>query len=196
MLMPAMEILLASTSPYRRAQLERIGLSVHTIPPGVDEDAVKTQGLTPRGLAEQLSFEKALRVAKVAPEAIVIGGDQLVEIDGRVLGKPGTVEAAVEQLTLLSGRMHTLLTAITVIRGADRLRHTDVTRLTLRTLSREAIERYVEADRPFDCAGAYKLESRGIVLVERIESEDHSAITGIPLIALVSILRKLGCEIP
>lgn len=191
-----MDLVLASSSPYRRAQLERIGLSIRAIPPGVDEDAVKAEGLAPQDLAQRLAYEKAAAVAAKEPAAIVIGGDQLVEIDGRALGKPGTEERAIEQLLLLSGRTHTLITAIAVVSGKEIGRHTDVTRLTMRSLDRAELERYVLADRPLDCAGAYKLESRGIVLFDRIESEDHSAITGIPMIALVTILRRMGCAIP
>jgi septum formation protein len=191
-----MDLILASTSPYRRAQLERVGLAVRAIPPGVDEDSVKAEGLAPRALAERLAYEKAARVAEQEPSAIVIGGDQLAEVGGRVLGKPGTEANAVEQLALLSGRTHTLITAICVIRGPTIRRHTDVTRLTMRALTQEELSRYVAADRPLDCAGAYKLEARGIALIERIESEDHSAITGVPMIALVTILRELGIAIP
>jgi septum formation protein len=191
-----MEIVLASTSPYRRAQLERLGLELRAVPPGVDEEVLKGQGLAPRALAERLAHAKAARVAAREPEAIVIGGDQLVELDGRVMGKPETAANAVAQLALLSGRTHTLVTAIAVLcRGAVE-RHTDVTRLTMRSLTEAELERYVEADRPLDCAGSYRLESRGIALFERIESEDHSAITGVPLMAVVSILRRLGVEVP
>jgi septum formation protein len=191
-----MELVLASSSPYRRAQLERIGLSILAIPPGVDEDAVKAEGLAPRALAERLAYEKAAAVAEERPHAIVIGGDQLVELDGRVLGKPGNRARALDQLTMLSGRTHTLITAIAVIAGPRIERHTDVTRLTMRPLDRGALSRYVDADRPIDCAGAYKLESRGIVLIERIESDDHSAVTGVPIMALVRILSALGVQLP
>jgi septum formation protein len=191
-----MELILASTSLYRKAQLERAGLAIQTIPPGVDEENLKGSGLAPRALAERLAYEKAAAVALNRPHAVVIGGDQLAEVDGRVLGKPGTEARAVEQLALLSGRTHTLITAISVIHGSAIHRHTDVTRLTMRALTAEELSRYVAADRPIDCAGAYKLESRGIALFEKIESDDHSAITGIPLIALISILRSLGVEVP
>lgn len=191
-----MKIVLASSSPYRRAQLERIGLTVHAEDPGVDEERVKTADLPPQALAEKLAELKAKAVAARFPEAAVIAGDQLVELGGRVLGKPQTEERALEQLVGLAGKQHTLITAMVVALQGDLHRHTDVTRLTMRSLDRPALARYVQADQPLDCAGSYKLEARGIVLFERIESADHSAITGLPLMALVSILRSLGCAIP
>lgn len=191
-----MKIVLASTSPYRRAQLEQIGLSVQPEPPGVDEEAVKAAGLTPRALAEKLAELKANAVAARFPDAAVIAGDQLVELEGQVLGKPQTTARAVDQLERLAGKQHTLITAMVVALQGNLQRHTDVTRLTMRPLDREALARYVEADQPLDCAGSYKLEARGIVLFERIETEDCSAITGLPLMALVSMLRGLGCAIP
>jgi septum formation protein len=117
-------------------------------------------------------------------------------IDGEILGKPGTVEAAERQLARLAGRTHVLITAVAVIAGERVLRHTDVTRLSMRALPPAAIARYVAADDPVDCAGAYKLERRGIALFSRIESDDHTAIVGLPLIALTRMLVELGFAIP
>ncbi|WP_169976668.1 Maf family protein [Tautonia rosea] len=193
-----MDLILASTSPYRRALLERLGLPFRCRAPGVDEDALKNQGLSPRELADRLAIAKADAVARLEPNpaAIVIGSDQLVAFEGRVLGKPGSVDRAVEQLLSLSGRDHELITAMAVIQGSHVIQHTDVARLHVRPLSQSEIERYVLADQPIDCAGAYKLESRGIVLFEQIDCADHSAITGLPLMALTTILRDLGVPIP
>jgi septum formation protein len=193
-----MDLILASTSPYRRALLERLGLPFRCRAPGVDEDALKGQGLTPRELADRLALAKADAVARLEPNpaSIVIGSDQLVAFEGRVLGKPGSVERAVEQLHSLSGREHELITAMAVIQGSRVIQHTDVARLRVRPLSRPEIERYVLADQPIDCAGSYKLEARGIALFDQIISADHSAITGLPLMALTTILRDLGVAIP
>jgi septum formation protein len=193
-----LEVVLASTSPYRQALLERTGISFRCRAPLIDEAAVAANepGLEPRPLAEALALAKASSVAALERGAAIIGCDQLVSLDSRVFGKPATPEKAVDQLAALSGHMHELITALVVISGGQILRHTDVTRLWMRPLSRSAIERYVRVDRPLDCAGSYKLESRGIILFERIESADHTAITGLPLIALVTILRELGYEIP
>jgi septum formation protein len=191
-------LVLASTSAYRRALLERLGLPFRCCAPLCDEAALQREAadLEPRRLAERLALAKASSLVEDEPGSAIIGSDQLVSFGGRVFGKPGTMERAVDQLFSMAGQTHELITALMVIRGSDVFRHTDVTRLRMRPLSREAIERYIIADAPIDCAGSYKLESRGIVLFDRIESDDHSAITGMPLIALVTILRELGFTIP
>ena len=195
---PSPDLVLASTSPYRRALLERLGVPFRCRAPLCDEAALQRQwsGLEPRPFTENLAMAKATSLAAEETGSAIIGCDQVVAFEGRIFGKPGSAERAVDQLVMMSGRTHELITAMVVLRGAEIFLHTDVTRLRMRTLSREAIERYVAADLPMDCAGSYKLESRGIVLFDRIDSEDHSAITGLPLIALVTILRELGFPIP
>ncbi len=190
------ELILASTSPYRRQLLQRLGVPFRCSAPEVDESVFQSLGLAPQNLAERLAEEKARAVSRKEPGAFVLGGDQLATIDNQILGKPGEFDAAVEQLMFLSGRTHTLITAVALVRDAEIWTHTDLTTLHMRALSRDEIRRYVEADRPLDCAGAYKLEARGIVLFERIESEDQSAITGLPLMALTSLLRERGFAIP
>lgn len=193
-----MDLVLASTSPYRRAQVERLGVPFRCVAPRVDEDDLKREWgrVAPRELAERLARAKAASVAEVEPGATVIGGDQLVDFEGTILGKPGSVDAAVSQLSAMAGKDHRLITAMVVRRGDEVYAHTDVTTLTLRPLTTDEIRRYVEADRPLDCAGSYKIEGRGIALFERVESEDHSAIIGIPLIGLATILREIGYAIP
>ncbi|WP_165244701.1 Maf family protein [Paludisphaera soli] len=190
------DLILASTSPYRRTLLERLGVAFLAVAPPFDESSLAGAGLAPRALAETLARRKAESVAEAEPTAVVIGCDQLVSLDGRILGKPGDADRAVDQLAAMSGRVHELITAMVVIAPGRRFAHTDVTRLTMRRLDREAIERYVARDAPLDCAGSYKLEQGGVALFERIESGDHSAITGMPLLALVGILAELGWEIP
>jgi septum formation protein len=193
-----MDLILASTSVYRQELVARLGLPFRCVAPGIDEEVVKrTLGeIEPRELAERLAMAKAESLARVEPGATVIGGDQLVACDGRILGKPGTVERAVAQLQELSGRTHELITALVVIHEGKVDAHTDVAMMTLRPLTPDQTFRYVVADRPLDCAGSYKLEARGITLFERIESADHSAIVGIPLIALTTILGKIGYPTP
>jgi septum formation protein len=186
-------LVLASTSSYRRALLERLGIAFRAIDPGVDEAAYKTRGLPPRELAEALARAKA---EAVDVDGIVIGSDQVATIDGAILGKPGTVASGIAQLELLNGREHHLITALAVRHRGGTIVHTDVTTLAMRCLSAEAIARYVEADRPLDCAGSYKIEARGIALFERIDTADATAIVGLPLIALTTILRSLGLEVP
>jgi septum formation protein len=191
-------LVLASTSAYRRTLLERLGVPFRSREPRCDEPAIQREevGTEPHRLAEKLALAKASSLVASEANAAIIGCDQLVAFEGRVFGKPHTSARAVDQLVAMAGRTHELITALIVIRGGDIFRHTDITRLRMRELSTDAIERYVAADQPLDCAGSYKLESRGIALFDRIETDDHTAITGLPLIALVTILRELGFAIP
>ncbi len=193
-----MELVLASTSPYRRMLLERLGVPFRCHAPQVDEVVLKRQMETsdPRVLAERLAQAKAESLIDLEPDATLIGCDQLVAFEGRILGKPGSPTDAVAQLASMVGRPHELITALVVWSGGRLDRHTEIATLHMRSLTLSEIERYVAADHPVDCAGAYKLEQRGIALFERIVAEDHSAITGLPLIALTSILRDLDFDIP
>lgn len=193
-----MNLILASTSKYRKALVERLGVPFRCVAPMVDESAWKSKlaGVSPQTLAEALAQAKASAVAARHPGSVVVGGDQVVAFDGQILGKPGTDERAIAQLTAMSGRSHELITAMIVIAPGRTFQKTDIATLHIRPLSLQAIERYVGADHPSDCAGSYKLEARGIALFDRIEADDHSAITGIPLIALTSILIELGFEVP
>ena len=190
------ELILASTSVYRRELLARLGIPFRWLAPEFAETELCRDGKTPRQVAEALAEGKAASIAVLEPGATVIGCDQLVALEGRILGKPGTQARAIEQLLDLSGRTHELITALVVLRAEQAFRHTNVSRLRMRDLTRPEIERYVEHDRPVDCAGSYKLEQRGIVLFESIGTDDHTAITGLPLIQLTSILRALGHQVP
>ena len=191
-----MELILASTSTYRAALLARFGLSFRSIAPRVDEEDWKARGLAPAELARTLAAAKALSLAEEFPDAAILGGDQLVAVGGEVLGKPRDAQGARRQLVRLAGRTHELVTAIAVWADGNSYEHVDIARLTMRDLSAAEIARYVEADLPTDCAGSYKLESLGVALFERIEAADHSAITGLPLMALSGILRRLSFQIP
>lgn len=190
------DLVLASTSRYRRDLLARLGISFRCVAPDVDEDPAKNSISDPVRLAENLAAAKAEAVAARLPDAVVIGSDQLATIDGEILGKPGLPGAAVDQLTRLSGRTHELVTAVCMIGPDSRLMHTDVTRLRMRGLSRDALTRYVAIDDPTDCAGSYKIEGVGIALFDRIETEDFTAITGLPLIAVTRMLCDFGFAIP
>jgi septum formation protein len=190
------ELVLASTSVYRRALLERLGVPFRWRAPRCDEESLKSRETDPRGLAETLALAKAKSLVEAEVNATIIGSDQVVSFQGEIFGKPGSADRAVEQLAAMAGQTHELITAMVVIHHDQVFRHTDVTSLRMRPLSRAAIERYIAADQPLDCAGAYKLESRGVALFEQIDSADHSAITGLPLLALVRILCELGYEIP
>ena len=186
-------IILASTSRYRRDLLQRLQLDFVTRAPQIEERVIP--GELPEAMALRLAREKAHRVAESIPGAIVIGADQVAAIDGRILRKPGTPERALEQLQAMRGRVHTLNTAIHLVNTetAQERSHVDVARLWLRAdLSDTELRTYIAHDRPLDCAGGYKLESRGIALFARIECDDWNAIIGLPLIALVDILREFG----
>lgn len=189
-------LVLASTSRYRRALLERLGLEFEQEAPGVDEDRLKAVVDDPRELAERLARAKAAAVAERCPNAVVIGSDQVGALGDERLDQPGSPERAAEQLARLSGRTHELITAVCLRRGDEEWCHTDVARLTARSLGPAEIERYVALDDPVDCAGSYKLERAGIALFERVECPDHSAITGLPLIWVVGQLRQLGFALP
>ncbi|TVR12202.1 MAG: septum formation protein Maf [Planctomycetota bacterium] len=189
-------VILASTSPYRAQALHRLGLHFRQEAPLCDEEALKAHRNDPQDLASYLAQEKARSVAREYPQAIVIGSDQLAFANGVILGKPGSAQAACEQLQALSGKRHCLLTALHVCSPEGEQQHLDCTTLHMRHLDTAAIERYVRHDNPIDCAGAYKIEAAGISLFSSIESQDHSAITGLPMIALVSMLMHLGISIP
>lgn len=193
-----MRLVLASTSSYRRDLLARLGLAFDQLAPAVDEEAWKSKGAAPRELARQLAAAKARAVATALgdDDAVVIGSDQVCALDGRVFGKPGDAAGALEQLRELRGRTHEILTAVCVVGPGGDWEHTDVARLRVRDLDDAALMRYVAADEPFDCAGSYKLEARGIALFEAIECADHTAIVGLPLVALTGELARRGFRLP
>ena len=192
-----MGLVLASTSPYRKQLLDRLGLPFVQKAPKCDEKSLKNVPYPgAASLARMLATAKVNSLVSESALDTIIGGDQVAELDGRVFDKPETIERAIDQLTELSGRSHRLATAVAVWDEGRLTTHVDITTLTMRTLDFSAIKRYVEADRPEDCAGSYKLESRGITLFERIETADYTAIIGIPLIALTSMLRAIGYIVP
>ena len=189
-------LILASTSRYRAALLERFGLRFNTASPAVEETELAGEG--PRARAGRLSDAKADAVAAQFPDAVVIGGDQVPATRGTVLHKPGNAANCREQLRLLSGTSAQFFTACTVrcVAADLRLSHVDTTTVRLRALADEEIERYVEREQPFDCAGGFKAESLGITLFERMDSEDPTAIVGLPLIWLARALRAAGFTVP
>lgn len=197
--MTTSRLVLASTSRYRRASIERLGLRVEAMAPDFDERAAE-QALGPVSTAEVasvLALGKARSLAAACPDALIVGADQIAEIDGERLHKPGTEEAAAAQLRRLAGRTHRLVTAVTVLRAADQHAETavDVHELVMRPLSDEAIARYVARDRPLDCAGSYRVESLGIALFERTSGHDFTAIVGLPLMVLVTLLGRFGVDV-
>jgi len=189
-------LVLASTSAHRKALLERLRLPFVCIPPGVDESHFHRTAADPMHLASVLARAKAEAVAARYPEDVIIGSDQVAEIDREVLDKPGTRERAIEQLARLAGRFHRLHTAVTVLRPGGAETDLVTVRLHMRALDHDAIERYVDADSPLDCCGSYKIESLGIALFDAIETEDATAIQGLPMIKLSQRLREAGFRLP
>jgi septum formation protein len=189
-------LILASTSPYRAALLERFGLPFEARKPAVEESEVL--GESPRERAARLADAKADAVARQFPEAVVIGSDQVAAAKGAILHKPGIAENCQAQLKFISASTAEFHTACTVRCVVDSLRlsHVDTTSVRLRALQDTEIERYVERERPFDCAGGFKAEALGITLFERMDSEDPTAIVGLPLIWLAGALRTAGYSLP
>lgn len=190
------DLVLASTSPYRRELLARLGLPFECVAPSFDETAARTPDASPIELARALAAGKAAAVAKDHKKAIVVGCDQVAALGTTVLGKPGSAEAAAAQLQQLAGQEHVLITAVSVHKGKEVEEFVDVTTLRMRKLDKKEIARYVDKDQPLDCAGAYKIERCGIALFDKIEGEDHTAIIGLPLLKLSGVLRKLGLPVP
>ena len=185
-------IILASTSPYRRELLARLQLPFTTRSPETLEDVV--DGEAPAAMAARLALAKARSVR--ALDALVIGSDQVASLDGHVLRKPGSAEAAVAQLRACGGRSVLFHTGVAVVatRSGTTLQHVDRTEVTFRRLDDAALERYVQLESPLDCAGSFKSEGLGVALFERISSEDPTALIGLPLIFVADALRRLGAD--
>lgn len=188
-------LILASTSPYRRELLERLRIPFSVEPPEVDEAALP--GETPQALAHRLAIAKAEAVAARFPESLVIGSDQVAELDGEPLGKPGDHARAVAQLQRMRGRTLVFHTAIAICCSASQHRAHDLAsaRVGFRQLSDEAIEKYLQAERPYDCAGSAKSEALGIALLDFIESDDPTTLIGLPLIRTARLLRAAGVDL-
>ena len=185
-------LVLASTSPYRRALLARLRLPFDVESPGVDETALA--GETARDTALRLAQAKARAVAPKFPRALVIGSDQVATLDGERLGKPGGHERAVAQLKAMRGRTVVFHTALALLNSASGAMQTAEvpTEVRFRDYSGKEIERYLEIERPYDCSGSAKIEGLGIVLVERMSGDDPTALIGLPLVQLCAMLRNEG----
>jgi len=188
-------LVLASTSRYRRALLSRLGLPFDVQPPGVDETALP--GEAPWATACRLAEAKARAVASRYANALVIGSDQVADAEGVAIGKPGDHAAAAAQLRMLAGRtvvFHTAVALVDAQSGRCAVRLIDVA-TRFRALSDAAIEHYLQRERPYDCAGSIRSEGLGIALVEAIESDDPSALIGLPLITVIDLLRAEGVDV-
>lgn len=188
------ELILASTSVYRRELLSRLRLPFGVEAPQVDERPLPNEA--PACLAERLALEKAWAVALRHPSAWVIGSDQVADLEGLPLGKPGDHEAAVAQLRAQSGREVHFHCAVAVVRAQAGFAQSALTTVGVRfrTLDQAAIDTYLRLDRPYDCAGSAKCETLGITLLERVASDDPTALVGLPLIATTQLLRAAGLD--
>ena len=188
------KLILASTSVYRRELLERLRIPFKIISPKVDEAPLPGEGTL--NLALRLAKAKAAIVAKDHPDAWVIGSDQVADLCGVALSKPGNFERAMAQLQLMRGATVTFHTALCLMHGETETTLSIPTEVTFRKLSDEILEAYLHAEEPYDCAGSAKSEGLGISLLETIESDDPTALIGLPLIALSGLLRDAGFVIP
>lgn len=189
-------LILGSTSRYRAELLRRLWPDFEQRSPGTDETALPGEG--PSARAVRLAIAKAEAAAVDLVDALVIGSDQVAELDGRTLDKPGTPECAHAQLAASSGRVVDFHTALCLFdtRTGQRWTHVDHTRVHFRVLDENEIARYIEREQPLDCAGGFKCEGLGISLFERIDNEDPTALIGLPLIALARLLRQAGAPLP
>lgn len=193
MVTTAARLILASTSPYRSALLDRLGLPFTVQAPGIDEAGEAHE--KPASLAWRLAVAKARAVSLQHPEALVIGSDQVATLDGvGVIGKPGNHAGALAQLRAASGNTMQFHTALCATRRYDSFEETGLvmTRVRFRRLDEAEIERYLRLEQPYDCAGSAKVEGLGIALLESIEGDDPTALIGLPLIALSGMLRHAG----
>jgi septum formation protein len=189
-------LILASTSPYRRELLARLRLAFESIPPEVPEEHL--EGESPADRSLRLALAKAQALARLHPGALVIGSDQVAAVGEQLLGKPGDAARCRAQLGTLSGKTARFYTACALlgVNAGVRLAHVDTTNVVFRSLSAAEVERYVACEQPYDCAGGFKAEGLGVALFECIESQDPTALIGLPLIWLAGALRGAGYHLP
>lgn len=188
-------LILGSTSPYRRELLSRLGLPFETVPPDVDENP--RPGEKPADLALRLAIAKARDVARRHPQAVVIGSDQVADLAGEPLGKPGTHERAVAQLRRMRGQTVVFQTALSVVCMSTGFEQSGLAavHVVFRDLGDDEIERYLRREQPYDCAGSAKSEGLGIALLERIDNDDPTALVGLPLIRTCQMIRAAGVHV-
>lgn len=193
--LPPPQLVLASTSPYRRALLARLGVPFETTDPAVDETPLPHEA--PEAMVMRLAEAKARQGGGGRDHALVIGSDQMAVVDGELLGKPGDHAIAVRQLERCSARVVTFLTGLCVLNTRTGEAATDMVpfRVVFRTLSRARIEAYLARERPYDTAGSFKSEGLGVALFQRMEGDDPTALVGLPLIRLVDLLSDAGLDV-
>ncbi len=190
------KLILASTSPYRKMMLERFPLDFAAVAPETDETALS--GELPSALVRRLALAKARTISRTNPDAVVIGSDQVAEYQDRIVGKPGSLARAAEQLTSFSGRTVNFLSAFALVceENGFLFERTVVTEVVFRELEDDEIQRYLALDKPVDCAGSFRSEANGPALLTRMSSSDPTAIMGLPMIELAQGLRLAGYVLP
>ena len=187
-------LILASSSPYRQQLLQRLGMPFVAIAPNLDESP--QPGESPKNLTLRLAKAKAQAIASLHPKAWVIGSDQSADLNGHAIGKPGTHAAALAQLKQMQGQIVVFHTSLCLIgQGFCETTHVPTT-VQFRNLPEQVLDQYLHLEQPYDCAGSAKSESMGIILLEKIESEDPTALIGLPLIALTSLFLQAGIPLP
>jgi septum formation protein len=196
MLNPDTTLILASSSVFRKALLEKLDLPFSCDSPDIDES--HKPGETPAQLVQRLAFEKARHVAGKYPGSLVIGSDQVACVDEQILGKPGNFENAMRQLQSASGKAVTFYTGLTLFNAVNGKAQTicDTFKVHFRTLSEAQISRYLKKEQPYNCAGSFKSEGYGISLFSKLEGDDPNALIGLPLIRLITMLENEGFSIP
>ena len=190
------KIVLASTSPYRQQLLRQIGVDFVAVAPAAEE--VIDQSIAAQLLVKHLALQKAASLSNEYADAIIIGADQVfVDARGTIIGKPATAAAARRQLQLMSGKMHTFYTGLAVVDTRSRQTQCDYTTfsVTMRNLSSEQIASYIRRENPVDCAGSFKIEGLGVALMEKMSGDDYTALIGLPLIRLTSMLQQCGIDV-
>lgn len=190
----AQKLILASTSKYRKELLTRLSVPFTCVSPGVDEQVLT--GESPLETALRLAQAKALAISQIQPDAWVIGSDQVVDLQGVAMGKPGDHQKAMKQLQLLRGHTVQFHTAVCLAKGPDAQVINVSTKVTFRDLDDATLDAYLLAETPYDCAGSAKSEGLGICLLEKVQSDDPTALIGLPLIAVCTLLRNAGFQIP
>ena len=190
-------VVLGSTSPYRKALMEKLGIAFEVAKPTLDEERAKEvllkKNCSPLEVATTLARLKAESLKD--ENLVIIGGDQLINLEGRILGKPKTVAKAIEQLTEMKNKTHEIITAVCITTMEKNIEFYDIAKLRMKDLTAKEIEDYVQLDQPLDCAGSYKIEENGKKLFANIAAQDLTAIEGLPLLSLSHFLQTLGYDI-
>ena len=189
------QLVLGSTSPFRREILGKLGLPFDCAAPDIDESPLPNE--TPQQLVARLAEQKAKAVAANHPKSLIIGSDQVSVLNGEIIGKPGDHARAVEQLSKASGKSVTFLTGLSLLNSETGIAQTEVVPFIVhfRTLSKSQIENYLQKEQPYNCAGSFKSEGLGISLFEKLEGDDPNTLIGLPLIRLIKMLENEGIEV-